>query len=197
MPAVAVRRRPNGLPIATTVSPTRMLSEFPNASGREPARGRLHAEDGDVGRGIAADERRPQRVLVREADLDVVGALDHVVVRDDVAGLVDHEAGAERLPRNGLLVGRRERRVVGRRRRRRDLDDAGRRARVDLADRHPAVIGDRGGGCGSRGGSHHGRRAAAEVAGHGNAAERDQAAEKRGGTERGAASDGSRFTASL
>ncbi len=50
----------------------------------------------------------PQRVLVREADLDLVGALDHVVVRDDVAGLVDHEAGAERLPRRGLLVERRE-----------------------------------------------------------------------------------------
>ena len=166
MPAVAVRRRPNGLPIATTVSPTRMLSEFPKQAGR--ARVKSTARGGRRCRSrVAADERRPQRVLVREADLDVVGPLDHVVVRDDVAGLVDHEAGAERLPRHGLLVGRRERRVVRRRRRRRDLHDAGRGARVDLADRHAAVIGDRGGGCGSRGGSHHGRRAAAEVAGHG------------------------------
>ena len=35
----------------------------------------------------------------------IVGALDHVVVRDDVAGLVDHEAGAERLPGHGLRSG--------------------------------------------------------------------------------------------
>jgi hypothetical protein len=36
MPAVAVRRRPNGLPIATTGSPTRTASESPNASGASP-----------------------------------------------------------------------------------------------------------------------------------------------------------------
>ena len=43
--------------------------------------------------------RGAQGVLIGEADLDLVRALDHVVVRDDVAGLVDHEARAERLRR--------------------------------------------------------------------------------------------------
>ena len=33
MPAVAVRSRPNGLPIATTGSPTRTRSESPRGSG--------------------------------------------------------------------------------------------------------------------------------------------------------------------
>ena len=64
---------------------------------RQAAGTRLDPEDGDVGGGICADDLRLQRVLIREADLDLVGALDHVVVRDDVAGLVDHEARAERL----------------------------------------------------------------------------------------------------
>ena len=59
----------------------------------------LHLEHGDVGGGIAADDRRRQPLVVREADLDAARALDDVVVRDDVAGLVDDEAGAERLLR--------------------------------------------------------------------------------------------------
>jgi hypothetical protein len=33
IPAVVVRARPNGLPIATTGSPTRTASEFPSTSG--------------------------------------------------------------------------------------------------------------------------------------------------------------------
>ena len=45
-------------------------------------------------------------VAVREADLDRLRALDDVVVRDDVAGLVDDEARAEGLL---LLLLRRER----------------------------------------------------------------------------------------
>ena len=36
MPAVAVPPRPNGLPIATTQSPTRALSESPNATYGKP-----------------------------------------------------------------------------------------------------------------------------------------------------------------
>ena len=150
----------------------------------ETAGARLHAQDGDVGGGIAADDRRAERVPVREADLDLVGPLDHVVVRDDVAGLVDHEARAERLLRGCLLLEGKRGGIVGRRGCRRDLDDSGRGARVDLADGEPAVVGDRGGGGGSRGSPHHGRRAAAQVAGHRHAAERDQPAEKGGGTER-------------
>jgi hypothetical protein len=53
---------------------------------------RVHLEDGDVGRRVDADESGFEALVVREADLDRARARDHVVVRDDVAGLVDHEA---------------------------------------------------------------------------------------------------------
>ena len=102
MPAVAVLRSPNGLPIATTGSPTRTASELPNASGARPGASTRRAPR--CRWRVAADDRRAQRVLVREADLDPVGALDHVVVGDDVAGFVDHEFRAERLPRCSLLL---------------------------------------------------------------------------------------------
>ena len=59
-------------------------------------RARLDLEQRDVGGGILADDLRLHRVVVREADLDGVGVLDDVEVRDDVAGFVDDEAGAER-----------------------------------------------------------------------------------------------------
>ena len=71
----------------------------------EGARARVDPEDGEVRRRIGADELGLDRVAVREADADRVGAFDDVVVRDDVAGLVDDEAGAERPP------GRRSRRT--------------------------------------------------------------------------------------
>ena len=57
----------------------------------------MHLQHRDVGRGVGADDARLHVVAVREADLHRLRAFDHVVVRDDVAGLVDHEAGAERL----------------------------------------------------------------------------------------------------
>src|SRR5690606_12430809 len=57
---------------------------------------RLHLEQGDVGFRVTSDERRGQRRLVMEADEDLVGVLDDMVVGDDVAVRVDHEAGTER-----------------------------------------------------------------------------------------------------
>ena len=80
-------------------------ARVPEHERRQAARARLDPEHGDVGGRIATDEGGAQGVLIGEADLDLVGALDHVVVRDDVAGLVDHEARAERLLRR--RVGRR------------------------------------------------------------------------------------------
>src|SRR5262249_20709627 len=76
-------------------------------------------------------------------DLDRARALDDVVVRDDVAGLVDHEARAE-----GLLgLGRRSAERIEERirlllhdRRRRHLDDTGRRALVDPVNRERAAV---------------------------------------------------------
>ena len=83
--------------------------------------------------GSLPDDLGRERVLVREADLDLLGPFDHVVVRDDVAGLVDDEAGAERLLHGRWILRRREGAgVVRLGGRGRDLDDAGRGAVVDL-----------------------------------------------------------------
>ena len=99
MPAVTVRSSPNGLPIATTASPTSTLVESASVSGVSAPGAGVDLQQGDVGGRIAADERRLERVVVREAHLDRGRAVDDVVVRDDVPLLVDHEARAERLRR--------------------------------------------------------------------------------------------------
>jgi hypothetical protein len=107
-----------------------------------------------------------------------------VVVRDDVAGLVDHEAGAERLLRRdpGQVERCQARRVLDGGVRRGDLDDAGRSAPVDLAHAEPAAVSrDLGGGGGDRGSPHHGGRAAAQVAGERHPAQRNEAAKEGGG----------------
>ena len=91
-----MRSRPNGLPIATTGSPTSTASELPSGSGVSALADVVHPQHGEVGGRIGADDLGLDRVAVREAHSDLVGALDDVVVRDDVPGLVDDEAGAER-----------------------------------------------------------------------------------------------------
>ena len=101
MPAVTVRSRPNGLPIATTASPTSTRVESASVSGVSALGAGVDLEQRDVRRRVAADEGRLQRVVVREPHLDRGGAVDDVVVRDDVPFLVEHEARAERL--RGLL----------------------------------------------------------------------------------------------
>ena len=101
MPEVTVRSRPNGLPIATTASPTSTASESARTSGVSAACGGVDLEQRDVGGRVAADEGRLQGVVVREAHLDRGRSVDDVVVGDDVPLLVEHEARAERL--RGLL----------------------------------------------------------------------------------------------
>ena len=79
--------------------------------------------------------------MIGEADLDVGGAFDDVIVGDDVAGLVDHEARAERLlarrleGRSGGGIGLDGGLAAGR-----DLDDARRAAPVDLAHGRPPPV---------------------------------------------------------
>ncbi len=135
IPEVTVRSRPNGLPIATTGSPTSTSFESASEKGIERVRVGIDIEEGEVGRGVTADERRRQRVVVREAHLDRRRVLDHVVVRDDMPLGVDHEAGSERLARRLRLV------ALGRRPadRRGDLDDSGAAPLVDLVDREPGA----------------------------------------------------------
>ena len=104
----------------------------------ERARVRVDLQHRRVGGRVLADDGRVDLVLAGERDLNLLRALDHVVVRDDVPGLVDHEAGAERL----LLLGRRWRRAerVGlalRHARRGDLHDPRRIALIDLLGGQP------------------------------------------------------------
>src|SRR5205823_5411925 len=98
----------------------------------------LDLEHGEIGGGVRADHPGLDALVVREADLDLPGALDDVVVRDDVARLVDDEAGAEGLL--ALDLGQPER--VAEERVGRNVHDLGgghlhharRRALVDLVD---------------------------------------------------------------
>jgi hypothetical protein len=70
-----------------------------------PERGRRssHADHGEIGRRVGADDRRAVGGAAGEADPDVGRALDDVVVGDDVAPRVDDEARAADLQ----LLGRR------------------------------------------------------------------------------------------
>ena len=104
---------------------------------RQCARGRVHAEDGEIGGRVGADDLGLHRVAVGEAHRDDVRALDDVVVRDDVAGLVDDEARADRrlLGRSPWVARARRRGGVGGRV---DADDPGRGTAVDLVHAHAA-----------------------------------------------------------
>ena len=96
MPSVTEPPSPNGLPIAITQSPTRMAAEEPNFTDFSGFR-RGDLQQRDVGLGVLADELGLELGAVVQVDLDLVGAVDHVVVGDDDAFLaVDDEAGAER-----------------------------------------------------------------------------------------------------
>ena len=96
MPAVTVPPRLNGLPIATTHSPSRSLSQSPNFTAlsglsdftRSSARSLLVSLPTSFGRQLGA---------VVEDDVDLVGIGDDVIVGDDEAGRIDDEAGAERV----------------------------------------------------------------------------------------------------
>ena len=125
---------------------------------QRPQRPRVHVhlEECEIGRRVGADDPRPHAVPVGEAHLDLLGSLNHVEVRDDPPGRVDHEARPERLL--ALLLGEAERiqERIGLdldRARRRDLDDAGRASPVDLVDRQasaPREVGRRDRGPGDR-----------------------------------------------
>ena len=129
MPAVTVRSSPNGFPIATTASPTRTASESPRGRGVRARACALIFKRARSVEGSTPDDRRLDAVVAREIDLDLAGAFDHVVVRDDVAVLVDDEPGAER--NAGLRAEEGIARVDGRGG---DLEDAGACVLVDLLD---------------------------------------------------------------
>ena len=84
MPAVTVPPRPNGLPTASTQSPTRGLFSA-NLTNGNVLLG-LDLEQRDIGARVGADQLGIDTCcLLVEADLDLGGAVDDVVVGDDVA----------------------------------------------------------------------------------------------------------------
>ena len=94
MPRVTVPPRPKGLPTAITSSPTRTWSLSPSASsGRSVG---VDLEQREVGLLVGADDLGVELAVVGEAHLHRLGVVDHVVVGDDVAVALHHEARAER-----------------------------------------------------------------------------------------------------
>ena len=107
MPDVTVDSKPDGLPTATAIWPTRGSPPAKLAAGRSSA---VYLDDGDVRGRVRADDLPRLRGPVRKGDLDVARTLDDVVVGDDVAvGAVDHaatETFRPLCPEGGLLNAR-------------------------------------------------------------------------------------------
>ena len=93
IPVVTVRSSPNGLPIATTGSPTCTFVESPSGSGLH-ALGVVDLEQRDVGGRVGPDDLRLLRGAVPELHVDALGPLDDVGVGEDVPVVVDQEARA-------------------------------------------------------------------------------------------------------
>ena len=70
IPAVAVRSRPNGLPIATTGSPTLTPAEEPSSSGWSWSAPEFDLQHRDVGRRVGADDVGVEGLAVLAADAD-------------------------------------------------------------------------------------------------------------------------------
>ena len=135
MPLVTVRSRPNGLPIATTGSPTSIFDESPRASGVHLVGRSVDLQQRQVGGRVGADHLGVVGGLgVAELHLDLLGAGDDVVVGQDVPVGVDQEprAGGDAAP--GLAEGV-ERGNLARRLLRLDEGDPLTVTLVDLVDR--------------------------------------------------------------
>ena len=84
---------PSGLPMATTSWPTLSASDSPIAAvGRSVA---FDLDDREVGQGVDAVDRARQDAAVLELDVELVAALDDVVVGEDPAVAVVDDAGAD------------------------------------------------------------------------------------------------------
>ncbi len=96
MPCVTVWPTPNGLPMASTTSPTCKRVGIGEVEMREALVRILQPQHREIAALVLEHDLGLELALVGERDLDLVGALDHVVVGDDEAGGVDDDAGAER-----------------------------------------------------------------------------------------------------
>ena len=95
MPEVTVFSRPNGAPIATTHSPTRVVVRIADPDHRQVLR--VDLDHRDVGRLVRAQHLRLELALVDELHRHFVGVVDDVRVGEDHAVGVDDEAGAQPL----------------------------------------------------------------------------------------------------
>ena len=97
MPEVTVWPTSNGLPMASTTSPTWMLVGVAEGDHRQPVE--VDLQHRDVGLGVGADQPGLGLAAVRQLHLDVVGALDDMVVGEQVAfGRDDHARAEADLP---------------------------------------------------------------------------------------------------
>ena len=104
MPSVAVRSRPNGLPMAIAVSPTCDLARVGELQRLGVARGAAGVDlhDGEVARRVGALDLAVDAAPVgAELDHDAVGVADDVRVGHERAVAVDEEAGARARRRCG------------------------------------------------------------------------------------------------
>ena len=83
MPCVTVCPTPNGLPMASTTSPDAHLVRPAEGDGGKVLQ--VDFQHCQVALGIGADERRLCFGGRRSARLDLVGAVDHVVIGENVA----------------------------------------------------------------------------------------------------------------
>jgi hypothetical protein len=90
MPAVTLFSKPNGEPMATTHSPTRVRCRVAEANDRQIVG--VDAQHGDVGQLVEADDLGLEFALVGQLDGDLVGIVDDVRVGQDQPVGADDEA---------------------------------------------------------------------------------------------------------
>ena len=88
---------PNGLPIATTGSPTCEAARVAERERVEQRCRRVHLDDREIRRRIGADELGADSVEPFQNRTESEAPVDDVLVRDDDAVARVHEAGALRL----------------------------------------------------------------------------------------------------
>ena len=93
MPIVTVWPTPSGLPTASTTSPTRTASESPSVSVCRLVPSIF--SDRQIARLIRADDLGLEAAAVGQLDVHLLGAVDDVVVGQDVAVGPDDDAGAQ------------------------------------------------------------------------------------------------------
>ena len=79
--------------MARTMSPTRILAELPMVTEAKPGGGNL--EHSDIGARIGADDLGFELALILQGDFDVGGAIDDVIIGQDVAVGADDHARAQ------------------------------------------------------------------------------------------------------